>query len=30
MVTIPWADKSDTQISLETALSHIAMEDMVH
>jgi uncharacterized damage-inducible protein DinB len=29
-VTIPWGDKPGTRIALETALSHMVMEDMVH
>jgi uncharacterized damage-inducible protein DinB len=29
-VVIPWGDKPDTRISIETALCHIAMEDMIH
>jgi uncharacterized damage-inducible protein DinB len=30
IVVIPWGDKSNTQITLETALTHMVMEDMVH
>jgi uncharacterized damage-inducible protein DinB len=29
-VTIPWGDKPDTQITIETALTHMVMEDMIH
>jgi uncharacterized damage-inducible protein DinB len=29
-VVIPWGDKPNTQITLETALTHMVMEDMVH
>ena len=30
MVVIPWGDKPNTHITLETALTHMDMEDMVH
>ena len=30
MVTIPWGNKPDTRITIETALCHMVMEDMVH
>jgi uncharacterized damage-inducible protein DinB len=29
-ITIPWGNKADTSISIETALSHMVMEDLVH
>ena len=29
-ITIPWGDKPDTQISIETALTHMVFEDMIH
>jgi uncharacterized damage-inducible protein DinB len=29
-VTVPWGNKPDTEISIETALTHMVMEDMVH
>ncbi len=29
-ITIPWGDKPNTQITLETALTHMVMEDMIH
>ncbi len=29
-VIIPWGNKPDTRITLETALTHMVMEDMVH
>jgi len=29
-IVIPWGDKPNTQITLETALTHMVMEDMVH
>ncbi|MCJ7763157.1 DinB family protein [Candidatus Bathyarchaeota archaeon] len=29
-VVIPWGDKPNTQITLETALTHMVMENMVH
>jgi uncharacterized damage-inducible protein DinB len=29
-IAIPWGDKPDTKISVETALCHMVMEDMIH
>ena len=29
-IVIPWGDKPDTCISIETALCHMVMEDMIH
>ncbi|MCW4011319.1 MAG: DinB family protein [Candidatus Bathyarchaeota archaeon] len=29
-VTLPWGNKPDTQITVETILTHMVMEDMVH
>ena len=29
-MTIPWGNKPDTKISVETALTHMVMEDMIH
>ena len=29
-ITIPWGDKPDTQITMETALTHMVVEDMIH
>lgn len=29
-IIIPWGNKPDSQIRIETALSHIVMEDLVH
>jgi len=29
-VTNPWGDRPDTQITIETALTHMVMEDMIH
>jgi uncharacterized damage-inducible protein DinB len=29
-IIIPWGDKPDTRISIETALTHMVMEDMIH
>jgi uncharacterized damage-inducible protein DinB len=29
-IAIPWGDKPDTKISIETALYHMVMEDMIH
>jgi uncharacterized damage-inducible protein DinB len=30
MVTIPWGNKPETRITIETALCHMVMEDLVH
>ena len=30
MVTIPWGNKPETRITIETALCHMVIEDMVH
>jgi uncharacterized damage-inducible protein DinB len=29
-IVVPWGDKPDTRISVETALTHMVMEDMIH
>jgi len=29
-IVVPWGDKPGTRISVETALCHIVMEDMIH
>jgi uncharacterized damage-inducible protein DinB len=29
-IAIPWGDKPDTKISVETALTHMVIEDMIH
>jgi len=29
-IAIPWGDKPDTKISVETALCHMVIEDMIH
>jgi uncharacterized damage-inducible protein DinB len=29
-IVIPWGDQRDTKISVETALTHMVMEDMIH
>ena len=29
-IVIPWGDKPDTKISIETALYHMVLEDMIH
>ena len=29
-IVVPWGDKPDTKISVETALTHMVMEDMIH
>ncbi len=29
-IVIPWGDKPDSNISIETALSHMVMEDLIH
>jgi uncharacterized damage-inducible protein DinB len=29
-IVIPWGDKPDTKISVETGLTHMVMEDMIH
>ena len=29
-IMVPWADKPNTKISVETALTHMVIEDMIH
>ena len=29
-IVVPWGDKPDTKISVETALTHMVIEDMIH
>ena len=29
-IVVPWGDKPDTKISVETALCHMVLEDMIH
>jgi uncharacterized damage-inducible protein DinB len=29
-IIVPWADKPNTKISIETALTHMVIEDMIH
>jgi uncharacterized damage-inducible protein DinB len=29
-LVIPWGDKPDTRVSVETALTHLVVEDMIH
>jgi uncharacterized damage-inducible protein DinB len=29
-IVIPWGDENDTRISIETALTHMVLEDMIH
>jgi uncharacterized damage-inducible protein DinB len=29
-IVVPWGDKPDTRVSIETALSHMVIEDLIH